>query len=50
MKKYNIEITADELNIVLTALQKLPWEVVNDTIRHIVKQAEEIDGQRSKEQ
>ena len=37
MKK-TLELTDQELNVILFALQKQPFEVVNDLIRNIVQQ------------
>ena len=37
MKK-KLELTEQELNIVLFALQKQPFEMVNDLIRNVVSQ------------
>ena len=49
MKK-NLEFTEQELNIVLFALQKQPFEMVNDLIRNVVfqLQAQEVNVENVK--
>lgn len=38
MEKKELKFTEQELNIVLFALQKQPFEMVNDLIRNVVTQ------------
>lgn len=49
MKK-KLELTEQELNIVLFALQKQPFEMVNDLIRNVVSQlqAQEVNVENVK--
>lgn len=49
MKK-KLELTEQELNIVLFALQKQPFEMVNDLIRNVVfqLQAQEVNVENVK--
>ena len=38
--KINIELTLDEINLVLSSLSELPFKVVNDIILNIKEQAQ----------
>jgi len=47
--KFKLELTEQELNIVLFGLQKLPFETVNELIKNIVAQAQPQANQPKEE-